>query len=181
MTALLEKLEIIEADAPLLFDPRGDAGPLTLNTDSSDLLFASSSATPSDTRALRHKPESTGRDPVAALRTLIEQLTTLGADWADDESPEPNALALNMCERALQVAANHDLLPSRLRPSPDGGVLLAFQKGSRYGKVEIFNDGDAYLAISGFNYTQPQVFPLRSDLSGLPGAIEIIRSHLGRR
>ena len=124
---------------------------------------------------LSHLPSHQGVDPVAPLRKLQMELREI-LSWEDD-FPKPNAVALWLADQVLEFAADAEILPTRLRPSPDGGVILAFRKGDLYAKIEVFNDGEVYVALSGYEGT-PRVWPVTGE-GRIRKALVDIRDYLG--
>lgn len=125
---------------------------------------------------LQHIPRlSEGRDPVAHLGRLLRDLWL--TPHIDDDCPEPNRQALHLAERVLGAALDLEYLPHRVRRAPDGGIILAYRRGNAYGKLEVFNDGDLYVAISGG--VEPRVWPVATADSDIAAAIETIRGHVG--
>ncbi len=116
-----------------------------------------------------------GTDPGARIGNLQRDLKTLSF-WSEEDE-RPNPLAIHLALQLLETANTLGMWPSRLRSSPDGGVILAFRKGEMYGKLEAFNDGEILAATSGYSAT-PDVWRAMGAVAAKE-ALEKIRTHLG--
>jgi hypothetical protein len=83
----------------------------------------------------------------AAVEERLVELAALPADWNDDGAPPISALALQITRQLLALRPQLIRL-SELFPSPDGGVLMEYVRGTWDLTVEV--SGDGTLEIFGF-------------------------------
>jgi hypothetical protein len=101
----------------------------------------------------------------------------LSPEWPEDSiaSPTPRASASADC--ALRLLAGLGLQPTRLSPSPEGGVCIAFSQWDRYADLQFLNSGEVVATYSGEGVDAPQISPVESDLAA---ACQTLRVFLSR-
>jgi hypothetical protein len=102
--------------------------------------------------------------------TLRHGWDTYGAEAPNDDARKLAAGILDLLEASL-------LPPTRLMPSAEGGIALAFVSGDCQAGIEIYNTGEI-AAATWSAQGAPIVWDLENSESALKKAIEQIRVHL---
>ncbi len=82
------------------------------------------------------------------LVACVTDLDQLRSGWNTYAAEAPGRRALKTSLRILRVLHSTSCLPDRVLPLADGGVALVYSRGSLYGSIECFNDGDVSAGIS---------------------------------
>lgn len=137
------------------------------------------------TPAERARRDAGGRtDPqtdawTAQAQEALDRLSTFPDGWDGDGTEAPNPTALAHARRALAVCVSLSLRPDRIAPAAEGGVMLSFYVGKRYGDLELFNTGEILAVTSpGPDGTGPQVWEVTDDETAIRSALETLRVHV---
>jgi hypothetical protein len=110
------------------------------------------------------------RDRLALTRWLRPGWDTYGGE-------PPNETARMLAAKVLTALEYEALPPSRLLPSAEGGIALAFAQGDGRAEIEIYNTGEiAAVAYSGDD--EPAAWDLDATDAAIRSTIEQIRVHL---
>ncbi len=99
------------------------------------------------TRLREMQARSTSDAPWRAVDQRLSELAALPPNWNDEDAPVISPLALNLARQLLSLRPQLTGV-SDLFPSPDGGVLIEYVRGSWDLSVEISPTGT--LEIFGF-------------------------------
>lgn len=100
--------------------------------------------------------------PWAAVEDRLAELAALPADWNDDGAPPISAIALRVTRQLLLVRPLLIGLGD-LFPSPDGGVLMEYIRGTWDLTVEVGADGTLEIfgfEIGGTGKLYPKPYPV---------------------
>lgn len=111
----------------------------------------------------------------AALQRL-SALESLATDWSAYGTAPPNAVAMNIAKRVLGQLDNVGFQPTRIDPSEDEGVCIAFRNGDNYADVECFNNGDILAVTSNAKARSRRVWDVSKQ--GLGQSIAQIRKFI---
>lgn len=103
-------------------------------------------------------------------RERILQLSGLAPGWDGAGSEPPNAVAIGNALQCLEDLHSQALLPVRINPSSDEGILMEFLRGDRVILIEVFNTGEVAVVEKNafgerlFDVTMPQFRRLAREL-----------------
>ncbi|MDQ2731987.1 MAG: hypothetical protein M3Y56_10035 [Armatimonadota bacterium] len=66
--------------------------------------------------------------------------------WDSYDAPPPNATARYWAEQMLHLLSEVQFRPDRVAPSVEGGVAIAWRRGSKNANIEFFNSGEILIA-----------------------------------
>jgi len=95
----------------------------------------------------RRPPVGSGR--LRSVHVELRALALLPAGWDGRHGEAPSSGAIRRAEIALFELAENDLIPTWVRPNPDGGVVFGFASQQTVGVLEFTDDGDTVLGFSG--------------------------------
>ena len=84
--------------------------------------------------------------PRSLMQTLSEQLTALVEDANVDGAEAPAIITIETAKAILERSFALGLVPERILSSGEGGVFIAYARGTRMANIEIFNEGPAFAA-----------------------------------
>ena len=113
----------------------------------------------------------------SAAQDGLDSLRDIPANWDGDGAETPNDTAITNTRRALDIFQRMNFRPDRIAPSAEGGVMLSFYVGKRYGDIEIFNTGEI-LAVTSDGTGQPGIWPVQDDETAITVALENIQTTL---
>ncbi len=73
---------------------------------------------------------------------LIKSFRNYPKDWDSFGTEPPNETAVNNSIDALEILTHHELLPDKISPSSEEGIIFEFLINSNYYLLEFCNDGD---------------------------------------
>lgn len=114
---------------------------------------------------------------IGAARDRLTQTSMLQQGWDTYGAEPPNEMARVLAARVLALLEVAVLPPTRLLPSAEGGIALAFARGNGRAEIEIYNTGEiAAVAYSGDD--EPTAWDLDESDAAIKSTIERIRVHL---
>jgi hypothetical protein len=121
-------------------------------------------------------------DKIVWLRDATEKLESLlhlSRGWDSYEADPPNQSAIRRAEQVLTAVNSTPYRPDRIAPSIEGGVVLSFRRGDRYGDIECDNDGDMVALVSD-GQGQIDTWQIASDSRSAEDAVRKIGLHVYR-
>lgn len=112
---------------------------------------------------------------VLALLTRISNLLKESDNQMDKEAEHPNSIAVSRSLTLVRQLGYWELLPSRISPSVEGGVVLGFRKNGHYAGIEVSNDGEV-IGLTTDYAGKINVWDV--DLNALKGTIDRVSEHL---
>jgi hypothetical protein len=110
-------------------------------------------------------------------RGRLAQTTGLRHGWDTYGGEPPNDMARMVAAKVLTLLESVAMPPSRLLPSAEGGIALAFARGNGRAEIEIYNTGEiAAMAYSGDE--EPTAWDLDDSDAAIKSTIEQIRVRL---
>ena len=106
---------------------------------------------------------------------LVEKLRALPTGWDGDGAEPPNETAIANARRAVDISQQMDFRPSRIAASVEGGVMVSFFVGKRYGDMELFNTGEI-LAVTSDGTGSPKIWEVADAEAAMREALERIRA-----
>lgn len=110
----------------------------------------------------------------ARQRLDVASLLKEGWDTYDAEPPNPNSVTES--GKILTALETHNLPPTRVMASAEGGIGISFVEGESRAEIEVFNTGEV-VAATYTSQSEPVVWEIGQGQS-LEAAIERIRVHL---
>ena len=107
----------------------------------------------------------------------LDSLRDIPVGWDGDGAEAPNDAAIANTRRVLESLQNLGFRPDRIAPSAEGGIMLSFYVGKRYGDIELFNTGEI-LAVTSDGDGSPHVWEVAEDETAITDALETIRAHI---
>lgn len=99
----------------------------------------------------------------------------LSNDWHSCGADPPNEVARRSAAFVLNMLHNRNLVPTRVVPSTDEAVCIAFESGTNYADIECYNTGEL-IAIISKGRGQSEIWDVSQ--SNLPATIEKIATFL---
>jgi hypothetical protein len=90
----------------------------------------------------------------------VRSLLALQENWDGDGAPAPNMVAGLNADRIMTTLRELDFHESRIMPSVEGGIAIAFQSGNKYSDLEALNSG-AILAVRSDRRSDPVVWEIQ--------------------
>jgi hypothetical protein len=110
-------------------------------------------------------------------RHRLKAVAILRHGWDSYAAEPPNDVAYTLASTILdELEANH-LPPTRLMPSVEGGIGLAFVEGGNRAYLEVCNTGETVVAIYG-TQGEPEVWEIDATQAARKAAIDRIRVYL---
>lgn len=125
--------------------------------------------------ALDH--ESLDSPALQDWKAKLNGYATLKSGWNRYSAPAPSGLSLSSARKILMVAAQENLLPSRLAPSAVGGIGMTWQQEDREAYIEVYNNGTAWTIFSDDSGDE-ETAPVSLNASTLRKVMEAIRTYL---
>jgi hypothetical protein len=129
----------------------------------------------SDARPSTEPRADEAPDRIAWLREAHEKLQSLL--HLSYEADPPNQSAIHRAEQVLTAVNSTRYRPDRIVPSVEGGVVISFRRGDRYGDIECDNDGDVIALVSD-GQGNIDVWQVASDSQSVEDAISKIGLHV---
>ncbi len=107
----------------------------------------------------------------------LDSLRDIPEGWDGHEAEPPNDAAIANTRLVLDSLQCIDFRPDRIAPSAEGGIMLSFYVGKRYGDIEMFNTGEILAVISDGNGS-PHVWEVAESKTAITDALETIRDHI---
>ena len=107
----------------------------------------------------------------------LDSLRDIPEGWDGHGAEAPNDAAVANTRRVLDILQSIGFHPDRIAPSAEGGIMLSFYVGKRYGDIEMFNTGEIFAVISD-GTGNPQVWEVTDEGDDIMKALEIIREHI---
>jgi len=107
----------------------------------------------------------------------LDSLRDTPEGWDGYEAEPPNDDAIANTRRVLDILQRLGFRPDRIAPSAEGGIMLSFYVGKRYGDIELFNTGES-LAVTSDGGGSPHVWEVAEDEDAITDALETIRDHI---
>lgn len=107
----------------------------------------------------------------------LESLSDLAEDWDGHDAEPPNKTAFAGVRRVLELLRHLNFRPNRIAPSAEGGIMLSFFHGKRYGDIELFNTGEI-LAVTSDGSGAPTIWETTDNETEITNALEVIRDHV---
>jgi hypothetical protein len=136
----------------------------------------------SEARPLIEPKADEAPDRIAWLRDANEKLKSLlhlSRGWDSYEADPPNQSAIRRAEQVLTAVNSTGYRPDRIVPSVEGGVVLSFRRGDRYGDIECDNDGDMVALVSD-GQGQIDTWQIANDRRSVEDAVRKIGLHVYR-
>jgi hypothetical protein len=110
----------------------------------------------------------------------VRGMADLQAGWDSYDAPAPSPIARTLAVRVLDELVDSELTPSKVLPSAEGGVTIAFSAtdSRRYADIECFNTGEV-LAVTSDRQSEPTVWPVGTE-SSVKDTIERIAAFLSQ-
>ena len=107
----------------------------------------------------------------------LDSLRDIPEGWDSHGAEAPNDAAIANTRRVLDSLQRLGFRPDRIAPSAEGGIMLSFYVGKRYGDIELFNTGEI-LAVTSDGGGSPHVWEVAEDETAITDALETIRDHI---
>ena len=107
----------------------------------------------------------------------LDSLRDIPEGWDGHGAEAPNDAAIANTRRVLDSLQNLGFRPDRIAPSAEGGIMLSFYVGKRYGDIELFNTGEI-LAVTSDGSGSPLVWEVAEDETAITDTLETIRDHI---
>jgi hypothetical protein len=106
----------------------------------------------------------------------IQQLRFLPRGWDSYDGEPPNGAAIAWAERIVEILGRQDFLPQWIAPSAEGGVMIGFSRGSRFGSIECYNSG-SIVGLTSDGQGAIDVWQIAPDDHSIAAAITRVRRH----
>jgi hypothetical protein len=127
-------------------------------------------AAPVGTIPLRSDLAPARTDWHAAATIRVAELESLGPQWDGYHAEPPNIAAIQTASSALGILRELGIQPHRIDPSVEGGIIISFRRGGRYGDLECDNDGDV-LALTSDGQGNVDAEPIANSPRSIEGAL----------
>ena len=107
----------------------------------------------------------------------LDSLRDIPEGWDGHEAEPPNDAAIASTRLVLDSLQCIGFRPDRIAPSAEGGIMLSFYVGKRYGDIEMFNTGEI-LAVTSDGNGSPHVWEVAESKTAITDALETIRDHI---
>jgi hypothetical protein len=149
--------------------------PVDLNEDAASRIYGS--VCDSVASSLRGSAFLTMKAHFAEARERLESTTNLEPNWDTYNAEPPNETARTLARRILDSLEVISFPPTRVMPSVEGGIGLAFVEQDNRADIEVYNTGEIAAAI--YSALQaPETWTVPDTERSLKTMIDRIRVHL---
>jgi len=107
----------------------------------------------------------------------LDSLRDIPEGWDGHSAEAPNDTALAKTRRVLDILQSIGFRPDRIAPSAEGGIMLSFYVGRRYGDIEMFNTGEV-LAVTSDGGGSPHVWEVAEDETAITDTLGSVQAAL---
>jgi hypothetical protein len=111
------------------------------------------------TRSRVLRLERGGRILPANLEDQLVALSRVHHDWNGYDSQAPNDLSMSLA-RGVVLSSLATIVPTRVVPSAEGGVVVYFAQHGKYADIECLNSGQILGTLSSGAGSDPKVWPI---------------------
>ncbi|MEI6233852.1 MAG: hypothetical protein WCT04_12410 [Planctomycetota bacterium] len=125
----------------------------------------------------KSQPRTALENPLSDFKKRLQALGQLRLNWNSYDAEPPNQIAVGTATLVLELASTIGVVPTRVDPSAENGIVLSFVNGNRYSDIECFNSGDVCGAMHD-RAQEPVVWNIGSEPIDLRAALKTIRGFI---